>query len=171
MSSIRARLRHELMEAVPPFLYFFAAFHLLAVVRTLMQQEYGIQAGTVMNATIGALIVAKVVLLADLMPIVNRFPDKPLLYNILWKTLIYQAAAIVVAYLEHLWDAYRETGSFAAANAHLVEAVVWPHFWAVQILMLVLFLQYCTLREISRAVGGRRMRALFLGPLPAPEGQ
>ena len=107
MGNTRARLKHELMEAIPPFLYFFAAFHLLAVVRTLMQQEYGIQAGTVMNATIGALIVAKVVLLADLMPIVNRFPDKPLLYNIVWKTLIYQAAAIVVAYLEHLWDAFR----------------------------------------------------------------
>jgi hypothetical protein len=168
MGNIRARLKHELMEAIPPFLYFAVAFHLLAVVRTLMQQEYGIQPGTVMNATIGALIVAKVVLLSDLLPIVNRFPDKPLLYNILWKTLIYQAAAIVVGYLEHLWDAYRETGGFAAANAHLVEAVVWPHFWAVQILMLVLFLQYCTLREISRAVGGSRMRALFLGPLPGP---
>lgn len=168
MSNTRARLKHELKEAVPPFLYFLVAFHLLAVVRTLMQQEYGIQAGTVMNATIGALIVAKVVLLADLLPIVNRFPDKPLVYNILWKTLIYQVAAIVVGYLEHLWDAYREAGSFAAANAHLVETVIWPHFWAVQILMLVLFLQYCTLREFSRAVGGKRMRAMFLGPLPGP---
>lgn len=164
-----SRLKHELMEAIPPFLYFFVAFHLLAVVRTLMQQEYGIQAGTVMSATIAALIVAKVVLLADLLPIVNRFPDKPLVYNILWKALIYQAAAIVVGYLERLWDAYREAGSFAAANAHMVEAVVWPHFWAVQILMLVLFLQYCTLREFSRAMGGPRMRALFLGPLPGPE--
>jgi hypothetical protein len=83
MGNTRARLRHELMEAIPPFLYFFAAFHLLAVVRTLMQQEFGIQAGTVMNATIGALIVAKVVLLADyLMPIVNRFPDKPLVSSV-----------------------------------------------------------------------------------------
>jgi hypothetical protein len=159
-------LKHEFLEAIPPFVYFFIAFHLVAVIRSLMQQEYGIQAGTVMNATIGALIVAKVVLLADLLPVVNRFPEKPLVYNIVWKTLIYQAAAIAVAYLERLWDAWREVGSFAAANAHMLEAVIWPHFWAVQILMLVLFLQYCTLREFARAVGSRRMRALFLGPLP-----
>lgn len=169
MSHIRARLKHELKEAIPPFLYFLVAFHLVAALRALMQQEYGIQAGTVMNATIAALIVAKVVVLADLLPIVNRFPDKPLVYNILWKTMMYQLAAIVVGYLERLWDAYREVGSFAAANGHMVEAVVWPHFWAVQILMLVLFLQYCTLREFSRAVGGPRMRALFLGPLPGRE--
>ncbi len=166
MSTIGPRIKHELKEAIPPFLFFFVAFHLLAMLRALMQQEYGIQAGTVMNATIGALIVAKVVLLADLLPIVNRFPDKPLIYNIVWKTLIYQAAAIVVAYLERLWDAYGETASFAAANAHMVEAVVWPHFWAVQILMLVLFLQYTTLREFGRAVGGKKLKTMFLGPLP-----
>jgi hypothetical protein len=134
-----------------------------------MQQEFGIQPGTVMNATIAALIVAKVVLLADLVPAVNRFPDRPLVYNIVWKALIYQAAAIGVAYLERLWDAYRETGGLAAANAHLIESVIWPHFWVVQILMLVLFLQYCTLRESARALGGRRMRALFLGPLSEAE--
>jgi hypothetical protein len=166
MNNVGARIKHEFKEAIPPFLYFLVAFHLVAVLRALMEEEYGIQPGTVMNATIGALIVAKVVLLADLLPMVNRFPDKPLVYNILWKTLIYQAAAIIVGYLEHLWDAYREVGSFAAANAHMVEAVVWPHFWAVQILMLVLFLNYTTLREISRAVGGKRMRVMFLGPLP-----
>jgi hypothetical protein len=166
MSSFAARLKHEILEAVPPFVYFFIAFHLVAVIRALMQQEYGIQPGTVMNATIAALIVAKVVLLADLVPVVNRFPDKPLVYNIVWKTLIYLAAAIGVAYLERLWDAWREAGSLAAANAQMIESVIWPHFWAVQILMLVLFLQYCTLREFARAMGGRRMRALFLGPLP-----
>ena len=166
MGNLGSTIKHEIKEAIPPFLFFLVAFHLVAVLRALMQQEYGIQAGTVMNATIGAMIVAKVVLLADLLPFVNRFPDKPLVYNIVWKTLIYQAAAILVAYLEHLWDAYREAGSFAAANAHLVDAVVWPHFWAVQILMLVLFLLYTTLREFSRAVGGSKVRAMLLGPLP-----
>jgi hypothetical protein len=28
--------------------------------------------------------------------------------------------------------------------------VVWPHFWAIQIFLLVLILMYCTMRELVR---------------------
>jgi len=169
MANAGKRLKHELLEAVPPFIFFFLAFHLLALTRSLMQLEYAIDARDVMNATIAALVVAKVVLLADLVPAVNRFPDKPLIYNVLWKTAIYQVAAIAVAYLERLWEFYREYGSVAEANRHMLHELVWPHFWVVQVWLLVLFLLYCTLRELARHLGGRRLKAIFLGPLPGPE--
>ena len=166
MSKVLSTLKHEIVEAIPPAVFFFFAFHLIAITRVLMQQEYGIETATTVNATIGALVVAKVVLLADLLPIVNRFPDKPLAYNIVWKTLIYQAAAFVVVYLEHLWDFHKEYGSIAEANAHMADELVWPHFWAVQLWMFVLFLLFCTLRELTRTLGQERMRAIFFGPLP-----
>jgi hypothetical protein len=166
MSKFLTGLKHEIVEAVPPFIFFFIAFHLIALTRVLMQQQYGIEASTVMNATIAALVVAKVVLLADLLPIVNRFPEKPLAWNIVWKTVIYMLASVVVVYLERLWEFHGEFGSVAAANSHMIEELVWPHFVAEMIWMTVLFLLYCTLRELARALGGKRMRALFLGPLP-----
>ena len=165
MSKFIAGLKHEIFEAIPPFIFFLVAFHLIAVTRVLMQHQYGIHASTVMNATIAALVVAKVVLLADLLPFVNRFPEKPLAWNIVWKTFIYMLASMVVVYLERLWEFHGKYGSIAAANSHMVEELSWPHFWAVQIWMTVLFLLYCTLRELSRVLGGKRMRALFLGPL------
>lgn len=165
MSKFWNGLKHEIKEAIPPFIFFFFAFHLIALTRALMQQEYGIEASAAMNATIAALVVAKVVLLADLLPFVNRFPDKPLAWNIVWKTLIYLLASIAVVYLERLWEFHGKYGSIAAANNHMVEELAWPHFWAVQIWMAVLFLLYCTLRELARILGGKRMRALFLGPL------
>jgi hypothetical protein len=162
-------LKHEILEAIPPFIFFFIAFHLLALTRSLMQAQYGIELQSVMNATIAALIVAKVVLLADLLPFVNRFPEKPLVWNIVWKMLIYMLASILVVYLERLWEFHGKFGSVAAANSHMIEELVWPHFWAIQIWMAVLFLLYCTLRELARALGGKRMRALFLGPLSGAE--
>jgi hypothetical protein len=38
----------------------------------------------------------------------------------------------------------------------MVEEVVWPHFWAVQLWMSVLMLQFCTLREFARFLGGQK---------------
>ena len=36
-----------------------------------------------------ALILGKAVQIADMVPMINRFPNKPLIYNVAWKTLIY----------------------------------------------------------------------------------
>ena len=163
MSTIGSRLKHELVEAIPPAVFFFVAFQVIAFTRSLMLEEYGIRISTFVAASIGALIVAKVVLIVDLLPFVNRFPEKPLIYNIVWKTVIYLVAALLVRYVEHLIPFVREHGDLALANRYLLGEVVWPHFWFVQIWLLVLFLMYCTLREFVRAVGRERVVQLFFG--------
>jgi hypothetical protein len=84
MSNIIPRLKREILEAIPTVLFFFIVFQLLAVTRALILKHYGIQVSTFLNATIGALVVGKVVLVTDLLPIINRFPNKPLIYNIVW---------------------------------------------------------------------------------------
>ena len=164
MSSIASRLKHELVEAIPPAVFFFIAFQVIAFTRALMLEEYGIQVSTFVTASIAALVVAKVVLIVDLLPFVNRFPEKPLIYNVAWKTVIYIVAALLVRYVEHLISFVREHGDLALANRHLLDEVVWPHFWAVQIWLLILFFAYCTLRELIRVLGRERIVHMFFGP-------
>ena len=164
MRKILVRVKHELGAVIPPAVFFFVAFQLIAFTRALMLLEYGISAYTFVAVTIGALIIAKVVLVVDLVPFVNRFPEKPLIYNVLWKTAIYQVAAFVVRYIEHLIPFVRERGDLALANRELLEKVVWPHFWFIQIWLLVLFFLYCTMRELIRVLGRERVRAMFFGP-------
>lgn len=165
MNRILSRLKHELVEAIPPAVFFFIAFHVIAVTRALMLEEYGIPVSTFVAANIGALIIAKVVLIVDLVPVVNRFPEKPLIYNVLWKTVIYQVAALLFRYIEHLIPFVREHGDLALANRHLLDEVVWPHFWFIQIWLLVLFFLYCTMRELIRVLGRERVRVMFFDPL------
>ena len=124
ISRIVSWLKHELGEVIPPTLFFFIAFQVIALTRALMLREYGIQVATFVAATIGALIVAKVVLLADLLPFVNRFPDKPLIYNVVWKTSIYVVAALFVRYVEHLFPFLRLYHDLALANRHLFDEIV-----------------------------------------------
>lgn len=160
-------MKQEFLKVIPAAVFFFIAFQLLAFTRSLILEEYGVQVTTFVNATIAALIVAKVVLVVDLLPFVNRFPEKPLLYNVVWKTIIYIFAALVVRYVEHLLPFVREYGDLALANRYLLDKVVWPHFWAIQIWLLVLFFMFCALRELIRVLGRERVRGMFIGPIRA----
>ncbi len=101
--------------------------------------------------------------LTDLLPFINRFPGRPLIYNIAWKTTIYFVAAFVVRYLEAFIHFYRQQGQLLAANRHMLDEVIWTRFWAIQIWLTVLLLLYCTLDELVRALGRDRVRELFFG--------
>ena len=97
------------------------------------------------------------------MPFINRFPDKPLVYNVVWKTAIYVVAALIVRLLEELIPLIGEAGSVAAAFSQLLEEVVWHHFWAIQIWLLLLFTVYCSLRELGRVIGRQEVLRMFFG--------
>jgi hypothetical protein len=165
--TVGAWLLHEFYEVLPPAIFFLIGFHLLAITRSLMLREYGLHVASAAGATVGALLVAKVVLIADALPFVNRFPERPLTYNVVWKTAIYVGASIFVHYLEHLIPVWWRLGDLAAANEQLLREIVWPHFIVVQLWLLVLLFMYCSMRELVRAIGAREVRRMFFGPLPA----
>jgi len=160
------RVKHELRELLPPTIFFFVTFHIIVLSRALMLREYGVKISTVAGATIGALLVAKVVLIADHLPVINRFPEKPLIYNVVWKTAVYWLGASVMHYLEHLIPLWWRTGDLAGANHQLLNEIVWPHFWAIQLWLIVLLLVYCSLREFVRVVGRREVARMFFGSRP-----
>ena len=146
--------------------FFFIALHIVALIRVLMLKGTGIAPMTSVAVTIGALVLGKSVLLADMLPMINRFPEKPLIYNVSWKTIIYLVVAAVVHYLERLVDFWRAAGGFVAGNEKLLSEMVWPHFWAIQIVLFVLILMYCTMHELVRLIGADRFRRMFFGPMP-----
>jgi hypothetical protein len=78
---------------------------------------------------------------------------------------IYLLIAMLVHYLERLVDYWREAGGLVAGNQKLLAEILWPHFWAIQILLLVLILMYCAMREFVRVIGADQVRRMFFGPL------
>jgi hypothetical protein len=163
VSKVWATVKHEFHEVLPPTIFFLISFHIVLLDRALMLREYGVQASAMAGATVAALLVAKVVLIADKLPVINRFPEKPLMYNVLWKSVIYIGVSLLVHYLEHLVPLWWRMGSIADANAHMWAEVVWPHFWAVQLWLIVLIFVYCALRELVRVIGRQRVLQIFFG--------
>ena len=171
MSSMSGKLKHEVEALIPPTIFFMVALHGLALVRALMLDGTGIPLATSLTITLGALLLAKAVLLADLLPFINRYPHKPLAYNIGWKTLVYSLLATALHYLEHLIGAWRATGALVAANQKLLAEMIWEHFLAIEILIVVLVLIYCTISELVRMFGRERVRRAFFGPLAGAQAQ
>jgi hypothetical protein len=168
MSKLTAKLKEEFFAVLPPTIFFFVALHVVAFVRVLMLKGTGLAPLSTVSIGIAALILGKAVLISDMLPFINRFPERPLVYNIAWKTLIYLLVSALIHYLERLYDFSRQAGGIVAGNKKLFAEIVWPHFWAVQIILFVLIFMYCTIHELARVIGKEKMLRIFFGPLTAP---
>jgi hypothetical protein len=168
MYKVLEKLKEEFFAVLPPTIFFFIMLHIISVVRVLTAEGTKFQPLSTISIAVAALILGKAVLIADMLPVINRYPDKPLIYNVAWKTVIYWLVASAIHYLERLFDFTREAGGLAAGNEKLLAEIVWPHFWATQILLFVLILMYCTGRELVRVIGKEKVRRMFFGPMPLP---
>jgi len=168
MHKILEKIKEEFFAILPPTIFFFLALHLVTFIRVLIARGSHFQPLSTMSIAIASLILGKAVLIADLLPPINRYPNKPLAYNIIWKTVIYLFMATVIHYVERLIEFSREAGGIVAGTEKQLSEMVWPHFWAVEIVLFLLILVYCTMRELARVIGREKLLRLFFGPLPLP---
>jgi hypothetical protein len=80
-----SKLKEEFFKILPPTIYFFVALHLVMFIRVLLLEGTEVSPYSSISIAVAALILGKAVLLADMLPIINRFPHKPLIHNIVWK--------------------------------------------------------------------------------------
>src|ERR1700756_1175249 len=168
MTKLSTKLKEEFFKLLPPMIFFFVALHIVAFVHVLMLKRTGISPSSSISIAIAALILGKAVLIADMLPMINRFPNKPLIYNVAWKTVVYWLVSVAIHYVERLIEFWRQTGSFVAGTQKLLSEIVWPHFWAIQIILFVLIAAYCMVHELVRVIGKEKAMRIFFGPMPAP---
>lgn len=165
MSEVMVKIKHEFMKVLPPTVFFFVILHIVALIRSLMIKGSGVDLPVSASVLIASLILGKSVLVADMLPFINRFPNKPLIWNVIWKTLMYALVALIVHYLERLYDFWKEAPNLMEANSLLWASMNWPRFWAVQILLITLIFMYCVIAELARVIGKDRLKVMFVGPL------
>ena len=169
MTKLFTKLKEEFFALLPPTIFFFVALHIVMFIRVLMLEGTGLAPSSSVSIAVASLILGKAVLIADMLPMINRFPNKPLIYNVAWKTVIYLLISAIIHYLERLIDFWRQAGGFVAGNQKLFAEIIWPHFWAIQIILFVLIAMYCTVHELVRVIGREKVLRIFFGPMPAPE--
>src|SRR5262245_8512717 len=169
MHKVLEKLKEEFFAVLPPTIFFFVALHFVTFIRVLIAKGSHFEPLSTISIAIAALILGKAVLISDMLLPINRYQAKPLAYHSVWYTTIYWLMATVIHYVERLIDFARQAGGVVAGNDKLLAEIVWPHFWAVQLILFVLILVYCTAHELVRVIGRKKMLQVFFGPTPLPE--
>jgi hypothetical protein len=173
MSPSVARAKEEFRHLFVAALFFATGFSLIIVAERLFVREASIDNISLLRAVVGGLIVAKILLLVDLLPFVHAFPEKPLVHNILWKSSLYVAASLVFRYIEPFIKNLFKGMGLSASHSGALQELMLPRIWAVEIWLAMLLVTFVTMQELTRVVGKQKMKQLFFGSggndKPAPE--
>ena len=162
MSGVVRFIVKEFREALPPIVFFLIGFNLVELTTQLILAQYFVRLANFMVATARALIVGKAVLVADVLPLMRRFDNAPMIRPILFKTVIYWAVVLVARFLEGLVEYLIDGGTLGELPQYVVQHFSWHRFAAIQIWIFVLFLLYAFIRELNERLGkGELARMLF----------
>ncbi len=159
---VRSRLVRELREVGRVTLYFLVCFGLVGSLKKLLLAEYDIRFTAAGAAVIGALVVAKVVILLDHTSAGERFRGGRVLSHVVYKAIAYTLAVTLVVAAEHFHHAYRTAGSWAGGWSEFTTLGQVCHMLFTAICVFLIFCAYNLYEEVDRRLGGGGALRAFL---------
>lgn len=166
--SFSERFREEIASIGLTTLFFATWFAMLVLLKWLVLAEYSIEFTDVSIVLIGALIVAKVVVILDKVPIDLWTRDRPAFVHVLVRTALYGVGILVVLLLEKAFESRHEYGGFVSALTQVFRHQDIPHVLAATIGVTGALLMFNALLVIQRHLGEGGILRMFLSPLPEP---
>jgi hypothetical protein len=156
--------KKTLLHVLPVFVFFFVVFSLVDFTKILVvYTKTGVLNYTFLVIFLGALLMAKVVVISDELPFIDLFAKKPLIYSTIWKAAIYFMASIVVRILERFVPNLVQGNGYDAASQAAVDEMGRLTFWIAQVWLAILLLFFVASQELISAVGKDKVRKLFFG--------
>jgi hypothetical protein len=168
------KLKHEIKAVLLAMLYFGVWIGTLMVMKDLILEEYRIAFHGFSMALVGALILSKVVLIMEHVPLGSWVRRQSAWVDVLFRTLLYGAGVLIVMILEKGIEGRHEHGGFGGAVASAFRATDAPHVWLNTICIAGALLIYNAAAVVRRHLGNGGLSRLFLTPLPeepAPAGR
>jgi hypothetical protein len=164
--SVGERLKEEGTKVAVTTLFFAACFLAMMGFKALVLAEYRIAFFDLSAALIGALIVAKVVLILENVPIGGWVERRPAVVHVLVRTFLYGIGVLVVLLLEKAFEARHEYGGFTNALTEVFEHRDIRHVWATAAGVTTTLLLFNALFVLRRHIGGYGLLSMFTAPLP-----
>jgi hypothetical protein len=167
MGKIGAFVVKEIRNAMPAMIFFLWLFHMIALTKAVLVEDYSITALRAVVATVAAIIVAKAILIVESLPIARLFSGK-LMLNVLWKTLLFGVVAILIRFIEEIIPLISKHEGLVATTAHFYREIHWPQFWVFQLWFFSGLLLFCFASDVARTVGVDRIKEIIFGSKSKP---
>jgi len=126
--SVKTKLTEEVKSIFWTSLYFLIWFGGLMLIKQLLLKEFKIEFHGLMVVIIGALVVAKTVIIFENVPLFQS-KSQIAIVVILKRTLLYLAGVFIVLVIEKSFEGRQEYGGFFNALKNLVHDSNMYHIW------------------------------------------
>ena len=161
------KLLHELKAVAITALYFGVWLAALLLIKQLVLAEYQIEFTGLSKAVFGALILSKVVLVLEHVPLGASVRTRPAWVDVVVRTILYAVGVLVVLLLEKGFEGRHEYGGLASALRAQFEQTDIYHVWTNVIVIASALLVYNMLAVVRRHLGEGGLLRLFMSPLSA----
>ena len=167
--SLVQKLKDEIRKVALTTLYFATWIGMLMVLKVLVLEEYRIEFGAWSIDLVGALVLAKVVLVLEHVPLGAWIRTRPAWVDVILRTALYAMGVFLVLLLEKAFEGRHEHGGFGPSLMSVFQHADMPHVWANTICLSGALLGYNLLSVVRRHLGDGGLTRLFLSPLPVGE--
>ena len=155
------KLLKEVKLIIGMSLYFMVPLGILMVLKRLILENYHIEFTAATTLVIGGLIMAKVVLLMELIPLGKWIRRQPPFVNILVRTVLYTFGVWIVLLLEKSFEHRHEDGGFTNALKNLFSNRNIYQVWAGTIVTSLSILSFNILSVLQKYLGKNQLAKLF----------
>ena len=160
----KQKLMNEIRALGLAMLYFSIWFGFLILIKMLVLAEYALHFGHLGMALIGALVLAKVVLILERVPLGSRVRHAPVWIDVLLRTLLYTFGVFLVMILEKALEKMHGHGSFAEALSAVFGGVDINHVLANTLCVAGALFTYNVFMVVREAVGPGGLKRLLMTP-------
>jgi hypothetical protein len=162
MRNLKEKALLEFKAFLGIFLYLWVVFALLSIHESIIRAQHNLDFTAHSLAIINAFVLAKVLLVGEYLHLGAGFKEKPLVYPVLYKSLVFSifltgfhvAERIIVGMIRG--KSFAE--SFSAIGGGRLEAIL-----SISALTFVMLIPFFAFRELGRMIGEEKLRALFYG--------
>ena len=154
---------HEMTRFVVLFLYLWILFGVFVLHENIVLREHGISYSAQGFALINALILAKVMLVAEDLNLSRWLDRRPLIYPILHESLLFTALFILFHVLEKVVVGIVH-GETLAQSVPAIGGGGLAGLTCVAVIFFFALIPFFGFRNLSRAIGPDRMKAILFGP-------